>query len=418
MKFLCKKEHVSEGTSEQDLVDIKQEPTDEANSETSCDDSAESIKTEIKDEILDTEESSAENRAAKMRKLVIKTDGMNFRSSFKRVSLDSSRSDIEDQFSQDRSMNSDASVSMDVDDEDTNDYSNDKFENLQDEDERAVLAISSAEDSQNTQIDSSLDVYNIDNSLSQNSGDNSDHFFKQRRNFDVAKDSALNHDTDPSKNVKKPNDFSVFSRHSSVEEKKTYIPKSLSNKSIASSITETEDSDMEDKFCGFQPMTDSLADKYGMYQPITESLTDSEENSYYSADNTADQQSMMNDDDDLQVQGHWNKTKKGPVESDEESDPEVKAQMESAINSILSLNQGATNEPDALYSYSSKSSQFFNQDSQSNSLYSDSNSLQADLDNFQTDLSQSRSKVAAENSKTTGENFSSDLDAAVNSILM
>ncbi|KAL4224641.1 hypothetical protein ACF0H5_015338 [Mactra antiquata] len=418
MKFLCKKENRTESMS--DLVDIKQEQNEEINSDTSCEDITDTV-TEIKEEPIDTDSKEEETKASKMRKLVIKTDGLNFRSSFKRVSLDSSRSSVDEQLSQDPSMNSDVSVTMDVDDDDddTNDYSNDKFDSIHDEDERAVLALSSAEDSQNTQLDSNLDVYNVDNSQNTVDSDNDEQMFKGKRNFEIhaASDSVLTDNRGGSnKSLKKSTDFSSeFSSHASVDGSKSNIPKINSDKSIASSITEMDDSDTEDKFGGFQSMKDSLTDKYGMYQPITESLTDSEENSYYSADNAADQHSVMNDEDDLQIQGHWNKSNKDQIDSDDDSDPEVKAQMESAINSILSLNQGTTNEPSSVYSYSSQSNQFFNQDSQSNSLY-DTNSLQADL-NFQADVPQGSSTNKA-GRKSPSDNFGHDLDAAVNSILM
>lgn len=413
MKFLCKEEGSLE-TGEEDEVTVKKEP-DDSNDITDMEDSLHSMKSEIKDETVNMDESVLDTRAAKMRKLVIKTDGMNFRSSFKRVSLDSSRSSVDEKVeSLDESETNDSDyvqnrgnvTSLD-DDEDTNEYSNDHFDKFDnDEAERAALVISSAEDSQDTQIDARLDVYNMDNSLSQTSAQDSGEFFQNHRNFEITGESFFNTDS----KSKETTDFRNISRHSSVDDSKSYIPKHSATVSSVSlldnvrSLSNMDDSDTEDKF--------------DMYQPITESLTDSEENSYYSADNAADQRSVMIDEEDDLNQGHWGKsdTQNTTIDSDQESDQEVKAQMESAINSILSLSQGASNNPDSVYSYS-QSNQFYNHDSQSNSLYSDSNDLQAGLD-FQTDQPQSSMEVTAGSDNTEDGEFSSDIDAAVNSILM
>lgn len=413
MRFLCKEEGSIE-TGEEDEVTVKKEPED-SNDLSDMEDSVHSMKSEIKEETVDMDESVLDTRAAKMRKLVIKTDGMNFRSSFKRVSLDSSRSSVDEKMeSLDDSETNDSDyvqnggnvTSLD-DDEDTNEYSNDHFDKFDnDEAERAALVISSAEDSQDTQIDARLDVYNIDNSLSQNSGQDGGEFFQNHRNFELTGESFFNTEN----KSKESTDFRNLSRHTSVDDSKTYIPKHSASVSSGSlldnvrSISNMDDSDTEDKF--------------DMYQPITESLTDSEENSYYSADNAADQRSVMIDEEDDLNQGHWGKsdTQNAAIDSDQESDQEVKAQMESAINSILSLSQGASNNPDSVYSYS-QSNQFYNRDSQSNSLYSDSNDLQAGLD-FQTEQPQSSVKVAIGSDNTEDGEFSSDIDAAVNSILM
>ncbi|XP_060566535.1 BRD4-interacting chromatin-remodeling complex-associated protein-like [Ruditapes philippinarum] len=412
MKFLCKEEADKVGDGQDNATRTECDTS----SDTSMEENTPHVKVEIKEEVVDPDECSSEARAAKMRKLVIKTDGMNFSSSFKRMSMDSSRSSVEEKgdYFED-SENTDYDTEQNIsdikhsenlssleDDENTNEYSRDKFKNMY-ETERATLIISSAEESQDTDMESEHAVFNVNKSVSKR-----EDVFQNRRNFELASESMY-YNSDKSKDTK---DFSnISSKHSSVDAgSKTYIPKHSASFSNGS-VDIDDDSDTEDKF--------------DMYQPITESLTDSEENSYYSADNGTDQRSVMidddDDDDDDLTQGQWNKTDALNVhgDSDQESDQEVKAQMESAINSILSLSQGASNDPDPVYNNYSQSDQFYNHDSQSNSLYSDSNDLHAEID-FQTDQSQSsmEGSIPSASGNTAAGEFSADLDAAVNSILM
>lgn len=418
VKYLCK----SEPSTDRDQdTSVRKDPKPELERDINDEESEQQDQIKIKEEVIVLDEDSSESNADEMRKLVIKTDGMNFSSSFKRMRMDGLGSgfggsdelmddgesnDYEHEHNRTALKHSEHLTSLDNDDEDTNEYSSDKFDSCHNEQDRAAIALSSSDHSQDTELDSNLDAYNVDNSLSQSTQDGG--FFQNRRNFELAGESVFYNDNELKKSKLSTKDFSNFSRHasSSVDDSKSSIPRGTS--SVLDNLTDNGDMDDSDS-----------DDRFDMYQPITESLTDSEENSYYSADNAADQRSVMVDDDDDLSEGHWNKTNAQniPVDSDQESDQEVKAQMESAINSILSLSQGASNNPDTVYSYS-QSNQIYSQVSQSNSLFNNSNDLQAEH-SFATDQSQtSMDVVAAESDKPPGGDFGNDLDAAVNSILM
>lgn len=408
MKYLTKQQPDDKETTK-DGVQIKQENEVSVQMEEKNENAELKVKVEVKSELEDSEDDeNLESRAAKMRKLVIKTDGMSFSSSFKRMSTEGSQSSAGDHGeAMDESDTNDYDTnlgsvdvkkrtevgSVELDDDDTNEYSKDMFDN---EAAEAAMIISSTENSQDTQ-DSSLDTYGVDhNHLPTQNGIN---FYRNKRNFEIAHEP--DNDSDDSESHLEVR----TSRHSSVTNNKQNMPVHRMSNSAFDNLLDTADGDDSD-----------IDDKFDMYQPITECLTDSEENSYYSADNTLDQKTIVIDDDDDDLgQGHWAKTdaQKTKSNSEDEPDPDVEAQMESAINSILSLSHGgATGGQDSIFTCSySQSDPFF--DSQSDALFGNSHDLQAEL-NFQTDQSKGRDN---ENGRSS-EEIGSDLDAAVNSILM
>ena len=357
----------------------------------------------------------------KVKKLVIKTDGENYHSSFKRQSLESSRSSIEgSEILNGSSEHVPADITSEppnsvcnVEDEDTNDFDNDGFHSIHEEAEQAALLISSAEESQDSQTEE------VENTFSDLQSRNSRHMSKNLNkassvtgnsgNCELTSDVMYINES-PSVTIdSRPShgSYSRLSRVSSVDDTRKYLP----NHSPVSNVSSDNDMIMEetqdqDKISNF--------DKYNMYQPITESLTDSEENSHYSADNCAEQNSIIIDDDD----GHITKTSWKPEQqskiveqdvSDPESDQEVKAQMESAINSILSLGQSDSHSP---YSYN-QPSDIFSNTSQPHFEYSNSGNYQRSA------VGRNSIPGLSEGSSYGMENEpNSDLDVAVNSILM
>lgn len=347
----------------------------------------------------------------KVRKLVIKTDGMNFVSSFKRKSLDHQEStmeicdtaeesneedDEEDDESNDmpavpdfgtkrRKMSDQQGPSIVIDDdEDTNEYSSEKFRGMDDEAERAALAISSADESEDT-----LNSENFSNDNSQLEYGGSSY------KFDNAKETVTS----------RRSSFSGTG-HDFISDQSplSYIdPVESSGVSRPLSVNCLDDGDTMDKF--------------GMYQPITECLTDSEENSFYSAETGTDH---GRGSDHTLGMSSWRSrpSTSDPLSAQDNDQDDVKAQMESAINSILSLSQGSTqNAPSLLRNNQSNS--FSQRSSQLRSLFSDSQ----DFTSLGLQSNQSNSRIVAQrvsenSSMDTAEDFTTDLDAAVNSILM
>ncbi|KAK3580921.1 hypothetical protein CHS0354_008211 [Potamilus streckersoni] len=146
-----------------------------------------------------------------------------------------------------------------------------------------------------------------------------------------------------------------------------------------------------------------------VYQPITESLTDSEENSIYSADNSGDKNSsLLTDDGDPQDESvHWVETQ---MKSDTETDPQVRAQMETAINSILSLNQGAASVESNLF--------LLGPLGQDNVEFSNQQSYLTSSDQDELEMQYSDHPADSVESVTSDTTVEDDLDAAVRSILM
>lgn len=327
----------------------------------------------------------------KVRKLVIKSDGMNFVSSFKRKSLDhhtsvteicetgeESDDDGDDNTNRSSSVPFSAVDSESVrqhrrttgidEDEDTNEYSNERFEDRDKEAEHAALAISSAEDSEDTQNESNYG--NIDS--------NSE-YATNIKHFGLPGD--------------KENFSEMYSSSSFSGAGHDFMTAQspLSNVAAGGSVG---------RFLGNDGLEDcDTMDKFDMYQPITECLTDSEENSFYSAETGTSR--ATGSDTGLPALRH--KPLAMESISNEDSDQDVKAQMASAINSILSLSQGASGINPSVYSYS-QSNHSFQKNNQSNSFNASSN--------FQPEQSDDSLEVTGVSENET------DLDAAVNSILM
>lgn len=351
----------------------------------------------------------------KVRKLVIKTDGMNFVSSFKRKSLDYQESTMEicdtaedsnEEDDEDNDDFDDASAIPDFgikemktsdeqrqkiaidDDEDTNEYSSEKFPSVDDEAERAAMTISSADESEDTQ-----------NNENFNNEDSPSVYGEISYKYANAKDT-------------------LTSRHSSFSGAGHDF---ISDQSPLSNVDTAEDNG-ENKLFGGNCLDDGNAmDKFSMYQPITEYLTDSEENSFYSAETGADNRTGSDNTLGLSSWRSRQSTSESLSTQDNDQD-DVKAQMESAINSILSLSQGSSqNTAMHLFSQSNTLSQ---KSSQLHSLFADTSDF--NTSDFKTTFSlqsgQTDSGVIPAEKKTTSvdaaEDFSTDLDAAVNSILM
>ena len=459
---------------------IKKEPEDEDSSPCKTDASSDHIKTEP----ISDSESHHEPSPKKMKTLVIRLDSrLNFQSSFKRNSL-GSRSSVEgsetiESDSTKEQMDTGASQASDDEDADSvkteivdgeltevdgelteeetveeelveeeivTDFSPEKCETetitecgskpllrtkasykhfdsepaqmlVEKEADKAILSISSAEESQS-------DDESTENSrtVSPPSFTRFSENYKSHGNAELAGESIYFNQVQSDLNALNSND--QYSNISPARQMSTkYIPEHspVSNDSYdnetANSLTDLN--------------TSGYFDKFKMYQPITESLTDSEENSYYSADNTVEQNSVTcTIDDGENVSVPWSQSSRltqprqyCESEHSSDSDPEVKAQMESAINSILSLNQGAPSEPPPKADYS------FNQSSH---LFTAGSAYQ---DVVTVDDSQSESRMEEEDTEvsapcTDDETVhaddddddvivvNDDIDAAVQSILI
>ena len=377
---------------------IKQEPSDSDASPQKIEISHDKIKTES----VSDSETSNEPEYKKMKTLVIRLDSrLNFQSSFKRTSLES-RSSLEGSETEKESMRDHMDTStQESDDEASNDSvkteivdtdymqeetvkeevveeeivtdfnANDGVtetlqelpnyamplkirtkaaykhfdskslrRSIEDESSKTVMSISSAEESQ-------ADDGDVDDESNENSQNVSPPRFSQysnsyehHGNTELASESIYFSQTQS--HLETLNSDDHYSNVTPVEQTRKYLPEHspVSNDSFDNeAVTSGTDFNNSDYF-----------DKFKMYQPITESLTDSEENSYYSADNTIEPNSLTVDDTEnenvpwSQPSGSSQTHPYSESEHSGESDPEVKAQMESAINSILSLNQGAPNE--------------------------------------------------------------------------
>jgi len=328
---------------------------------------------------IDTEREKSE---VKVRKLVIKSDGMNFVSSFKRKSFDRQDSTIElCDTAEDSNEEEEAQGAPRVPDfgmkhiemlgeepssvtgldEDTNEYSNEKFES--DEAERAAMAISSAEESEDTQCDNDDSMYAA-NSYNLNSE-------KGALTNSYTSFSAAGHDF-------------------------------IADQSPLSNIDSGESNTAVSRLLGESCVDNSdTMDKFDMYQPITECLTDSEENSFYTTE-TGTEHGKNTD------HSGW-RTRLSAAESTPHNDQDqddVTAQMESAIDSILSLSHGASNS-------------LFQSTSQTSSSLSSHSGNSRPLLSLQSEHhSERQSNDTQEESADDSEDFSTDLDIAVNSILM
>lgn len=354
-------------------------------------------------------EPESEKTEGRVRKLVIKSDGMNFISSFKRKSLDCKESTMEichtiedsddgDDYEHDTQTlpnfgetchkdSQPGSIVID-DDEDTNEYSSEKFPQLDDEAEQATLAISSADESEDTQMG---DRYcNGNSKLDSVYSDRSGKYKIQKSCFTSSEEKGV---------VSSVDRFSAFSN--SVHD--------FMSEHSPSNLDVSEDNSAKRMFdeTGFEG--DVSDERYDTYQPITECLTDTEDNCFYSAD-LGNEHSSGNDD--LLQHSSWDKNHLSESNTQQDSDQDVQAQMDSAINSILRLSHSASDH-NSVYSYS-QSNEFL-QETQSNSLLSDSDNFQVSF-GVQGQRSGTRG-VDTESSETDGA-FPHDLDAAVNSILM
>lgn len=286
---------------------------------------------------------------------------------------------------------------------------------MEDENAKAALSISSTEDSQTN------DDYDESNENSRNASPPSfsqySSEFEHHGNTELASETIYFNQAQGGSDA--PNNEDQYSDAMAVEQSRKYIPE---HSPVSNDSFDNENINTVDDF-----NSSGYFDKFKMYQPITESLTDSEENSYYSADNTVEQTSARVDDADnenvpwSQPSGSSQVQPYCDSEHSEDSDPEVKAQMESAINSILSLNQGA---PDG----SQQTDYSF---SQSNQVYSgvptylsggdgDSQS-EANMKELDTELSTSCSDNDTANESEDDDDVvivNDDIDAAVQSILM
>lgn len=326
----------------------------------------------------------------KVRKLVIKTDGMNFSSAFKRGSIEQSDASIDPdrdlsdgEGSQSPGEHSQtthdmvgasygSSSALEEEDENTNDYSG-----LEEETRQAAILISSADESEDTQQEYSIQEQTkaIRHSHS--------------HSYELTKD--LLHSNENSKDDLMESIETYHRQLSGIG----YIPEH-------SPLSAPPDSEADDEV--------EMLDKY---QPVTECLTDSEENSYFQGDSRSYQppRSQLTEHDVQQgTMGltHNANSYRGQ-DSDPESDQEVKAQMQSAINSILSLNPSAADD-DSLYQYN-QPRQFFQGSNQANDMLGDTDQDDTDNDNVNGNF------FLLDSGNSTSNSMSTDLDDAVNSIL-
>ena len=452
--------------SESDIDTADEENKQELDSDSSP------CKTEISDDNIKTEpvsdsESHQEPNYKKMKTLVIRLDSrLNFQSSFKRNSLgshsslegsetvesDSVREQMDTGASQASNDDEDAdSVKTEiVDDEfiqeelvqeevveeevvtdfntdehatDTTDYSKPlirtkasykHFDNepaqmlIDNETAKAALSISSVEDPQS-------DDESVENSQAVSPPNFSQYSnsYEHHGNTELASESIYFNQVQSDLNALNSTD--QYSNISPVRQSSTkYIPE---HSPVSNDSFDNENPNSVSEF-----NSSGYFDKFKMYQPITESLTDSEENSYYSADNTVEQNSVTVDDTENE-NVPWSQSSQLPQarqysdsEHSSDSDPEVKAQMESAINSILSLNQGAPSEPH-------KADYSFNQSDQ---LFTAGSAYQHEVG---VGVSQSETRMEEEDTEVSApctdddtaaeeEEDDDDIDAAVQSILI
>ncbi|XP_052798996.1 uncharacterized protein LOC128230613 isoform X2 [Mya arenaria] len=338
----------------------------------------------------------------KVRKLVIKSDGMNFSSAFKRQSLDQSEisfdhigdnSEMDDScFSPakrrrttiDSNSAYESASALEEEDENTNDYSG-----LEDETRQAAIMISSADESEDTQQEYSENPF----SVSRQSSIGNSHL--NGRNFELSGDAFDFNESSKIESVHNNSKFSSYGPNYGSE----YQP---ANSPLSDDATGDDDDDDNDDTLG------NSEDTMDMYQPITESLTDSEENSYYPgesrpskhASNLANKEGKFSSQ--LSYTGYSQSLNQ--QDSDQDSDQDVKAQMESAINSILSLSHTVTDDS-AVYQFN-QSNAFLHDNDQSDTLFVDPN-----------DFSENLNSQMNGNAQMGETEFSLDLDDAVNSIL-
>ncbi|XP_052243487.1 helicase domino-like isoform X3 [Dreissena polymorpha] len=321
----------------------------------------------------------------KVRKLVIKTDGMRFSSTFKRNSLDHSFTSCSEMGEESESGGEvdspektshytglyDPRSSVDNSDEDTNEYAGDNTCSFEEETKQAAILISSAEEGENSQLD---DVYSFGNSNRMSGQSAVDINSENRQNYELTDQSfhRSNH----------------YESLNSVEQLTGFDP---SNDGYIPDQSPLSDADTGDET--FTQKTEDSLDQFDMYQPITECLTDSEENSYIPTAGTDRRQSVGSNINSAGSNAQL-------YESDPESDQEVKAQMESAIHSILSLSSGDAPPPVFMYSGSQQNHVLTN--NQVRPLSSGHRNSAAHLSSIDNQMVE----------------FEHDLDDAVNSILI
>ena len=451
---------------------IKQEPSDSDSSPQKTEISRDKIKPES---VSDSETSNSnEPEHKKMKTLVIRLDSrLNFQSSFKRTSLES-RSSLEGSETEKESVRDNMDTStQESDDEASNDSvkteivdtdymqetvkeevveeeivtdfnaDNGATETLQelpnyamplkirtkaaykhfdskslrrsieDESSKTVTSISSAEESQADDVDDESNENSQNVSLPRFSQYSDD--FEHHGNTELASESIYFSQTHS--HLDSLNSDDHYSNITPVEQTRKYLPEHspVSNDSFDNeAVTSGTDFNNSDFF---------------KYQPITESLTDSEENSYYSADNTIEPNSLTVDDTEndnvpwSQPSGSSQARPYSESEHSGESDPEVKAQMESAINSILSLNQGAPNESQSAdYGFSQSNPLFATVPAyQSEASDGDSQSGMR-IDEMTPQTSFADNVISIDDDDDNDDNdvviVGDDIDAAVQSILM
>ena len=457
---------------------IKQEPSDSDSSPHKIEISRDKIKSES----VSDSETSNEPEYKKMKTLVIRLDSrLNFQSSFKRNSLES-RSSLEGSETEKESTRDHMDTStLGSDDEASNDsvkteivdtqYTQEEIveeevveekivtdfnandgvtetlpemptyamplkirtkaaykhfdskslrRSIEDESSKTVLSISSAEESQ---ADDGDDESNENSqNVSPPTFSQYSNSYEHHGNTELASESIYFSQTQS--HLDALNSEGQYSNVTPVQQTRKYLPEHspVSNDSFDNeNMNPVNDFNNSDYF-----------DKFKMYQPITESLTDSEENSYY-ADNTIEPNSLTVDDAENEnvpwsrPSGSAQTRPYSESEHSGESDPEVKAQMESAINSILSLNQGAPSESQSADFGFSQSNPMFTtvpaSDYQNEASDGDSQSeMRIDETTTETSGPYTDNVVRIDNDDDDDDvvivGDDNDIDAAVQSILM